>query len=156
MDRGKCCLRRAGWGDLDLLYLWANDPVLRKNAFHCEPIAYEDHVRWFREVMENSNIAQMVMLVGKKPVGQIRFNMAGQEAEIGYSIASEYRGFGYGKKLLKLGIQYAKDELKIEKLVAKVKKDNIISAKCFLGNKFREAYIQYEYELDGDFPDSEI
>ena len=34
-------LREVTAKDMDLLYEWANDPTVRQNAFHTEPIPYE-------------------------------------------------------------------------------------------------------------------
>ena len=42
-------LRVADWGDVDLLFSWANDKEVRKNSFSSEPICYEEHLAWFRK-----------------------------------------------------------------------------------------------------------
>ena len=85
-------LRDATQSDMDLLYAWANDPAVRKNSFKSNPIPYEDHIKWFKHIMEDDNVLQFIMMDDEKPVGQIRLNVDGDEAEIGYSIAAECRG----------------------------------------------------------------
>ena len=42
-------LRKAGWGDADLLFAWANDKDVRKNSFSERQITYEEHKSWFRK-----------------------------------------------------------------------------------------------------------
>lgn len=122
MSDEKVYLKRADYKDIDLLYKWANDPITRGNAFHSETIVYNDHVEWFRRVMQSPCVVQLLMFVGEEPVGQIRLDIVGAEAEVDYSIAMEYRGCGYGKKILELGMLYAREHLDIEKLTARVKK----------------------------------
>lgn len=95
-------LRKAKQGDMDMLYGWANDPAVRINSFNSEPIPYEDHVKWFNHVLDNEKILQFILMDGNVPVGQIRLNVDGEEAEIGYSIASKFRGKGYGRTILHL------------------------------------------------------
>ena len=45
-----CYLRKAQWEDMDMLFQWANDVVLRKNSFSMVPIAYEEHIAWFKKI----------------------------------------------------------------------------------------------------------
>ena len=148
-------LRKACQADMDLLYQWANDPVVRKMAFHTEPIPYEDHVKYFTKIMADASVYQYILYDGGLPVGQIRLNVEGQEALIDYSIAPGYRGRGYGSKLLGLlGKQLETEMLPhVEKLIGQVKYENPASArvfeKCGFTKREREAYIQYELLLHG-------
>ena len=45
-ERNKLYLRTADENDMDLLFQWANDPDVRKNSFHSEPISYETHKKY--------------------------------------------------------------------------------------------------------------
>ena len=47
--------------DVDLLYQWANDSEVRKNAFHTEPILYENHVKWFANVLADASMYQYIL-----------------------------------------------------------------------------------------------
>ena len=84
-------LRKVEYSDMDLLYKWANDTATRKNSFNSDAISYKDHVRWFNSMMGDDSVLQFIMMNGDTPVGQIRLNINGDEAEIGYSIAEEQR-----------------------------------------------------------------
>ena len=46
-------LRDASEADMDLLYKWVNDPVVRQNAFHTEPISYTEHISWFQRILKD-------------------------------------------------------------------------------------------------------
>ncbi len=84
-------LRDVVQSDMDILFEWANDPVVRMNSFRSDRIAYEEHLQWFKYIMEDENILLFIMMDDKTPVGQIRLKLEDESAEIGYSIASCFR-----------------------------------------------------------------
>ena len=144
-------LRQACLADRELLFEWANDSVVRANAFHTKKIPYADHVKWFADVMTKDSIQQYILCDNKIPVGQIRFNMEGDKAFIDYSIAADFRGMGYGTILMQLFLQKLEtakmsDEIT---LVGQVKQENLASAsvfeKCGFTPITKKDYIQYEY-----------
>ena len=139
-------LRMAEEGDMRLLYTWANDPQVRKNAFHSEIIPFEDHKAWFTRLMDDSSQRQYIFVKDGNPIGQIRFSVSNEEAEIDYSIAPEKRGLGYGKKMLELAKErFHQDCPSIKILVGKVKKSNQSSENCFKNSGFEELFHQYEF-----------
>ena len=134
--------------DIDLLFEWANDPLTRKNSFHSDMIQYEDHKKWFSRMISDDSVLQYIMMENEIPVGQIRLNLEAEKAEIGYSIAAEYRGRGYGHKILQL----IKGEIRnkhpeIRKLVARVKPDNEASNRLFISEGYTPDFTEYSYEL---------
>ena len=133
--------------DIDLLYTWANDPAVRKNSFKSEPIPYEDHKRWFEHIMMDDKVLQYILMDDEMPVGQIRLNVENEYAEIGYSIAAEHRGKGYGHKILQLIMQKIKSDYpQIKKLIAKVKPDNMASRKLFESEGYEMKYSCYSLD----------
>lgn len=42
--------------DCSLVYNLSNAPLVRANLFNSEPIIYENHVKWFNKVINDSNI----------------------------------------------------------------------------------------------------
>ena len=141
-------LRKADESDMDLLFKWANDPTVRENSFNTETIPYEDHVKWFNKVMEDESVLQFILMNEDTPVGQIRLNVDGEEAEIGYSIAREFRGKGYGHAILRLAADtVAKEHQEIKYLVAKVKPENTASNKLFQNEGYSIQYTNYVLEI---------
>ena len=146
-------LRKVKPTDVDLLYKWANDSEGRKNAFHTEPIPYENHVKWFAKMLEDSSVYQYILYQGELSIGQIRLNVEGNEALVDYSISAEYRGKGLGSKLLQL----VKEQITVEKIsnvikiTGQVKYENQASArafeKCGFTKREMKDYIQYEFCL---------
>lgn len=142
-------LRKAVDSDMDILYAWANDPDVRRNSFNSAPIPYEAHQAWFSRMMEDDAVYQFILMDESVPVGQIRLNVDGDEAEIGYSIASRFRGKGFGQKILQLIIQEVKFNIpEIKKLVAKVKPDNTASKKLFESTDFSMKCLCYTLAIN--------
>ena len=140
-------LREVVQSDMDLLYTWGNDPAVRKNSFKTDPIPYDDHVRWFKRIMEDDNVLQFIMMDEDIPVGQIRLNIEDDEAEIGYSIAAEYRRKGYGHTILQLiADKVETDYPQIKKLIAKVKPENSASKKLFESEGYEMKYSCYSLD----------
>lgn len=129
-------LRLARLSDCDMIYRWANDPLVRENSFNSNPIPYQDHCQWFTKTLTMSNVSFYIMVADGNPVGQARLSFEDEKATIAYSIASEYRGKGYGNKIIELLEQEAKTMSNITKLVALVKAGNEPSLKVFTRNAF--------------------
>ena len=139
-------LRKATANDIDLLYEWANDPIVRANSFNSEFISYEEHIKWFNRIMSNDTVIQYILMDNDIPIGQIRLNVNGHEAEISYSIFSDYRGKGYGRSILELIRQEIGEQYRnINRLVAKVRPENIASQKSFEKAGYELKYMCYEY-----------
>ena len=145
-------LRKATYADIDLLYQWANDPIVRQGAFHTEPIPYEDHVKWFEKMMADENVYQYILCGDNEEIGQIRLNQEDSQAIISYSISKEYRGKGYGSQMLKLiEVQAKEDITDIKELVGLVKYTNPASMRAFEKCGYEKCelpdYIQYRRKV---------
>ena len=151
MNSEKLYLREAGNEDIMLLYQWANDEEVRKNAFLSAPIPFETHQDWFSRAIENKNEVLYILMEEDLPIGQIRFSIHKNEAEIDYSIRKEYRGQGYGKKMIELGIvRFSREHPDVGVFIAKVKTYNEPSIRCFQNNGFKEEYIQFRMEAKNE------
>ena len=143
-------LRKAEYCDKDLLFEWANDPAVRAFSFNTNPISYDVHSEWFDRMMNDETIIQFILMDGDMPIGQIRLNINGDEAEIGYSIDSHYRGKGYGHEILRLVEETVQEEYpKIERLIAKVKPENIASKRLFESAGYDMKYACFEMKIGG-------
>lgn len=148
-------LKEVTLSDSDLLFCWANDEQVRKNAFNSEHIEYENHVAWLKNKINCKQTQMFIAYVDDTPIGQIRveINSFG-EGEIDYSIDSYFRGYGFGGKVLDHLISlFDGQKLKqITRLIGKVKNDNLASQKAFIKAGFHERkmddYYSYSYELN--------
>lgn len=119
--------------DCRLLWEWVNDPEVRASAFSSEPIAYEEHVDWFRKKRSDPHCT-MYLLLDKQdsPLGQVRFDLKGdQSAEIDISIARSQRGKGIGGEAIKLAREELQRTVPVKRVVARIKPTNRASLRLF-------------------------
>ncbi len=141
-----CRLRVVTAKDRDLIFLWANDAMVRKNSFNIAPIAYDSHCAWFEKRLNSANTAFYILEDNNIPVGQIRYDIEDTIATVNYSIAQEYRGNGYGIKIIELGEVLVREALpSVKKIVARVKKENQVSRMIFKRLQYIEKVEEGEY-----------
>jgi len=125
-------VRRANVNDVELAYKWINDPEVRNNSHSQNEIAFEDHTKWFNNVINRPSTYYYIVENENVPYGQIRFEKSGDEVVINYLIAPEFRGKGFGQALVQLGIeQVLKDAGSALNIIAYVKTENAASNKIF-------------------------
>ena len=129
----KFSIRRAGPQDMRAVFELSNDPVVRADSIHPEPIEWETHIAWF-----NRAIAVVFFVAETEPggdfVGQIRFNRRADQWLVSISIASAYRGRGLAKALL----LDAMSRVPQETFVAEIAESNTASIRLFASVGFSE------------------
>lgn len=141
-------IRKATTEDSELLLKWSNDPVVRNNSFNTHVISVEEHNRWFNKILNDDSIVQYIFMCDDIPVGQVRFDVDGNFAEVSYSIARKHRGKGYAAKMLNLATeQLLMDRTEVRKIIARIKVDNNKSEHVFNNLGYREDYIQMSKDI---------
>ncbi len=95
--------RLARLDDEPLILQWANDPLVRQNAFASEAIDSTTHRTWFRKRLRDPEHCRLYVVETTDegfPVGQVRFERSGEAWEIGYALDARARGRSLGKSLL--------------------------------------------------------
>lgn len=148
------CLRHVVTSDVELVYKWSNDPLVRCQSFSTQNIGWHEHIKWFEEILKKENVLFYILSVNNQDVGQIRLNLKDGKAIISYSISSMYRNKGYGELILRLGEKQLFN-LHGNKYVleAEVKISNTVSHKLFKKLKYKlcesnERYVVYRKKLD--------
>lgn len=131
-------LRQAEERDMQTYFAWVNDPEVRRQSVHSEPVTPEAHSAWFSARLAASGSQLFVLEARDLPVGQIRFDREADVARIDYSIDPLFRGRGWGKRLVEIGLQAA-IEHGPRVFRADVKKSNSASASVFQRMGFRES-----------------
>lgn len=128
--------------DCRLIWEWANESETRSMSFSSKPISWEEHVRWFTERMNDQKHVFFVLLnINDEPVGQVRYAIAGREAVVSMSVASKFRGRGYGSQGIRMtGEELFKDN-EIDVIRAHIKPGNLKSVKTFTKAGFRKDNI---------------
>lgn len=125
---------------------WRNEKKVRRQSFTTHEITPEEHHSWFYSVLNNPNIKVLILYLGKRPVGIVRFECQGVQAKISYSIDDNYQGLGLGNKLIGMSVNYAERKLNVSQLCASTKQDNEASKKVLLLNGFRQIDIELEQD----------
>ena len=131
-------IREATIEDSQLYFDWVNNIDVRRNSINSDFIDIEDHLKWFSNAIKNDQIHMYVLGINSKEVGQVRFNINTNIAEVDYSIAEPFRSKGYGRYLLKESIKILCNEVnQINFIKAIVKSINIPSIKVFKQLNFK-------------------
>jgi UDP-2,4-diacetamido-2,4,6-trideoxy-beta-L-altropyranose hydrolase len=128
----KIKLRKVELSDCKKIWLWINDPLIRSVSFKPKPISLERHVKWFSSALINPNLVYYIAEdKNAKPIGQARFQIESQEAEISVLVDPEYRGMSLGSLLIRDATEKFFIETDIEKINAFIKIGNETSRKAF-------------------------
>lgn len=87
--------------DCDHIHKWRNAPAVRSVSRKTEPISLEDHRRWFEHTLRSPDCAMLVGEDPEGPVGVVRFDIRGNEAEVSIYLAEPRLGQGLGPSLLR-------------------------------------------------------
>ncbi len=133
MKAGLVQLRPVVAGDARVLWEWANDRTVRAVSFTTGPIPWDDHVRWLEQRLRDPSTVFLIALgPDGEPLGQIRFDIHEEEAEVSVSLDAKSRGRGYGSAVILAGSRKLFGSSRIQTLHAYVKDGNEPSVRAFL------------------------
>jgi len=130
-------VRTATASDCELYWHWANDPEVRRNSFHQEPIAWEDHLKWFHTKLADSAATLLLIESESGPIGQVRFEGQGANFIVGFLLGRQFRGLGLGHQLLARALATFKQTRSFT-LIGEVRVENHASATVFQKLGFTE------------------
>lgn len=135
-------LRPATMADAKLLWGWANDPDVRRASLTAAPIGWEHHEAWLETKLAAPETRIWLLEHDGEPVGQVRYDRAGDVAEIGYSVAATSRRHGFGTAILEQSAPRACRELGVAQLVGLVREGNEASCRAFARAGFTAAGLE--------------
>lgn len=121
---------------------------VRKKIYNSiNEVKITEHRKWFTTAMQDFFLK---LTYKNNNCGYIRIEKSNNIRKtfiISIALKKQYIGKGFGKKLLKTAISkfYKKKNNRKNKLIALVKKNNIISLNFFLKNNFKEIKIKNQY-----------
>lgn len=134
-------LRNVQEGDCHLLYEWANDPEARAASFSSDPIAWEEHVQWFRCKFADPHCHIFISCTQEEqPIGYVRFECEGDAATVSISIDAAWRGKGLACPLIMHAATRLFETTDTKRIHAYIKPANEASQKLFR----RAGYEQQE------------
>jgi UDP-2,4-diacetamido-2,4,6-trideoxy-beta-L-altropyranose hydrolase len=130
-------LRAAGPQDAELFFGWVNDRQVRLQSLNTAAIPWVGHRDWFDAKIKDSRSQLFVLEAKGLPVGQIRFDNIGAEVRINYSVDALFRGRGWGRRLVALGMRQLSEQGRVI-FRAEVKASNRASRATFVRLGFQE------------------
>lgn len=138
--------------DAKFFYDIRNEESVRKFSMNTEFIEYSQHEKWFTESLKNKKSVMLVaMSRDSKRIGYSRFNLGDGIALISIGLSKEFRGKGYGTRVIKESCDLLLDNFGVSRIAAQIKKDNLISIKAFEKAGFAKikeckGIIDFEYK----------
>lgn len=137
-------LRKATMDDMQKVYNWRNHIDIRKCSRNNGEIDFQQHQRWFREVLDDQDRLLLIGSVDKRDVAVLRYDIDNNEAEVSVFLAPDEIGRGYGKALLAAGEKYiVTNRPDVESVIAEVMAENKVSQKLFESSGYALNAMQY-------------
>ncbi len=130
-------VRPAGPADSADLLAWRNDAAVRAVSHHSEPIAPEAHQRWYDGVLADAGRHLLIGSRQGRPVGVVRFDLDGENADISIYLAPGAHGRGDGGALLLAAERWLRQaQPQVGTLRAEVLRDNLPSHRLFANGAY--------------------
>ena len=135
-------VRPATLADGLLMHGWRNDPRVRANSRDSGDIPLEDHLGWLRDSLALEARLILIAGIGERPVGVVRFDLAGDEAEVSIYLDPLLGGIGLGPVALAAAERH---------LAGCIDKSLMLNAVTLPGNRAsRRLFEGGGYELAGN------
>ena len=131
-------VRKPTTEDLFKTFEWANDRELRRQSYSSDPISLDEHTTWFNKKLTDPLTHMYIFVYKDTPVAVVRFDVS-DEVIISFSVDRDYRSRGWGKLVLKRGLETFRQNFgRHINIVAYVKNENESSIRIFRGLGFSE------------------
>lgn len=133
-------LRNATLDDAKTILNWANQSDVRKVSFSQDAISWEKHLPWLETKLQSNNCELWIACDAEgKPIGQIRFDLDGDQATISISLDASARGKNFGPLVIWNGCRKLFKKTTVKSIDAFIKPDNAKSIRAFQKVGFKQA-----------------
>jgi UDP-2,4-diacetamido-2,4,6-trideoxy-beta-L-altropyranose hydrolase len=141
-------MREVSVDDSPKLFEWRNNPRIRSVSRNTDLITWEEHQRWFADIVGSKD---RVLLIGQSdgvPIGVVRFDKQEEFAEVSIYLVPDFNHSGQGRNLLLSGEQWLKENRpEFKHIRACVIGDNEPSHRLFLGADYHVEITNYLKKL---------
>ncbi len=142
-------LRPVGPEDCQRIFEWRNDAQTRRFSHSQEEISFADHQTWFTRSLANPRLLLMMVEAGGSPAGVLRYNLQETIALVSINLAPQWRGYGLGAAILRLGSGWLRSRLPdIGEIRAEILAGNEASARAFADAGYQPYFSTYRYILE--------
>ncbi len=149
-------LRPISLNDTEKIIKWRNNDFVKSNFIFRELLTPEMHENWYNTMIKTEKAYQFIIMCGGKDIGSAYLrdvDLTNKKAEIGLFIGEkEFLGKGLGKQIVKLTTSFGFENLKLNKIFARVLTYNSPSFKSFEsagyvfeGTFAKDVYIENKY-----------
>ncbi len=127
-------IRKANWDDKDELYALAISPDVRMASFDSSEIDYQNHLIWYKKLLDSVNEWIFILEDSGKFSGQIRFtyDSTTSRCKVGISLLKTIRGKNVAVNFFYKALFLLKKEVRsCETVAAYIKENNIQSLNFF-------------------------
>ena len=125
-------IRAARAEDCRNVWAWRNDSETRAASFNGEAIPFDRHEAWFKSRLAGRETRIFIALDARgREVGYVRFNVAGENAEVSVALDAAERGKGVGPAAIRAAVEALLADRAINRVTALVKCSNPSSARAF-------------------------
>lgn len=141
-------LRRADLQDGPLLRSWRNEPRVRAASRNTREIGEQEHQAWLRAALGSEDRKLLLGELEGCPIGSLRFDLAGDEAEVSIYLGPGPQSRGMGLALLKAGQVWLRaHHPKVAAVRAEVLGDNRPSHQLFTAAGYERSATTYLYRF---------
>ncbi|QSQ10397.1 Spermidine N(1)-acetyltransferase [Koleobacter methoxysyntrophicus] len=146
--------------DGSMIVVWRNQKEVIDQLFSYVGITAKQHFNWYEKYINDDTRLEFIIEIKdkKKPIGTIGLNnidFKNQKAELGIMIGElTEQGKGYGEEAVRSLLQYAFDELNLQKIYLKTFCDNEPAVRLYKKVGFhQEGILRKEIFKNGKFKD---
>lgn len=137
-------IRKITLADTDDVIRFRNNPAVLKNFLDRRLLTKESHENYFHSRIETGLVHQFMILKDGISIGCVFLrdvDLKEKTAEFGIFIGDEQEfGKGYGKKATRLILEYAFNELNLERVILRVLKLNEFATRSYISSGFKFDY----------------
>lgn len=139
---------------IQIVQRWINDRDINRNLRNPGmPYYPEEEESWYEALSKNKHTDRIFMIYMNDtydPIGLVglhHIDPVARHAEIGYLMAKEYWGQGFGTEAVSLIIRYGKDVVNLRKVYASVKDGNMGSSRVLEKNGLKQCGKFTEHDI---------
>lgn len=142
-------IRPARISDMRDVFEWRNHASVRQVSRSTAVIAWPTHQAWFEAVLQDPARRLLIGQSAGAPVGVVRLDIAGRDAEVSIYVVAGHDGKGLGSDLLLAAEAWVRRHApEVESLQAVVLGENVRSHSLFTHAGYRPSAAHYAKRLD--------
>lgn len=127
---GPIAVREANEADALDGWLWRNDPRTRATSINQDPIAWPDHLEWWRRAITSPDRRLLIAETEGRPVSVLRFDRTADGEVVSINLRPDARGLGLGRPVLAAGVCWM-EERGARRFEAQIHGCNVASRRIF-------------------------